>query len=225
LPAVLTTPADARLVIFDIDGTLLATDAFWLDIGRRAVAAVYARHGVHRALPDDERFVGAIGLPMDEFWRHVLPGDLHELGGEVEGEAEELEEVAFARGHGAMYPGARRLLDDLHAAGRTLALASNCSRRYLDSFVRAFDLAPLLVAALCADDAGIASKADMVATIRAESNGRLAVMVGDRDSDREAARANGLPFVLFAGGFSSTSRKEGDYVAHDFSEIRRLLLD
>ncbi len=213
------------VVIFDIDGTLLATDSFWLDVGRRAVSAVYGRHGIHRAMPEDRKFLGAIGLPMGEFWRHVLPPDLHALGAEVEGEAEDLEEVAFAEGLGAMYPGARALLADLHAAGRSIGLASNCSRRYLDAFVRAFDLAPLLLEAHCADDPGISSKADMVRDIVRVARGVPAIMIGDRDNDREAARANGLPFVLFAGGFSATEARDGDRVVHDYAELRRLLLD
>ena len=216
--------ADARLVIFDIDGTLLATDAFWLDVGRRAVSTVYARHGVHRELPANDRFLGAIGLPMVEFWQHVLPKEWHALGDEVEREAEDLEEVAFASGLGAMYPGARRLLDELHDAGRQLALASNCSRRYLDAFVRSFGLAPILLEARCADDPGITSKGDMLAGILATAGHRRAVMVGDRESDREAARVNRLPFVLFAGGFSSTKPGNGDLVAGDYAALRRLLL-
>lgn len=216
--------AHADLVIFDIDGTLLATDSFWLDVGRRAVSAVYARHGVRRALPEDARFLGAIGLPMQEFWRYVLPPDLHALGPEVEGEAEELEEVAFADGLGAMYPGARNLIDDLHAGGRSIALASNCSRRYLDAFVRSFALGPRLLAAHCADDPGIRSKADMLQSILRIAGHSRAVMVGDRDNDREAAHANGLPFVLFTGGFSGTRTSDGDHVAPDYATLRRLLL-
>jgi HAD superfamily hydrolase (TIGR01549 family) len=218
-----SSPADARLVIFDIDGTLLATDAFWLDVGRRAVSTVYARHGVRRELPADERFLGAIGLPMVEFWRHVLPHELHGLGDEVEREAEDLEEAAFAQGLGAMYPGARRLLDDLHREGRELALASNCSRRYLDAFVRSFDLAKILLAARCADDPGIRSKGDMVAEILAAAGHRRAIVIGDRESDRDAARGNRLPFVLFTGGFSATRPSDGDVVAEDYAALRRIL--
>lgn len=220
----MSSVADARLVIFDIDGTLLATDAFWLDVGRRAVSTVYARRGVRRELPADDRFLGAIGMPMVEFWQHVLPEELHALSAEVEQEAEDLEEVAFAGGLGAMYPGARRLLDELHGGGRELALASNCSRRYLDSFVRSFELAPILFEARCADDPGIASKGDMVSSILDSAGHRSAVMIGDRDSDREAARVNRLPFVLFAGGFSGTRPAAGDLVASDYVKLRGLLV-
>ena len=216
--------ASIRLVVFDIDGTLLATDAFWLDVGRRAVAAVYARHGVTRALPEDSRFLDAIGLPMDLFWDHVLPGDLRRLGAEVETEAESLEEGAFASGLGALYPGARRLVEDLHAAQRKVALASNCSKRYLRAFLDAFELGPLMDSAKCADDPGIRSKGDMLAEIFLETGERTAVMIGDRDSDRQGAVAHGIPFVLFTGGFSGTSAVAGDHVAADYAALRELLL-
>jgi phosphoglycolate phosphatase-like HAD superfamily hydrolase len=213
-----------ELVIFDIDGTLLATDAFWLEIGRRAVAAAYARHGVERELPDASRFLAAIGLPLPAFWEEILPADLHFLLEEVETEAEGLADAAFATGHGALYPGARALLDELARARVHLALASNCGRRYLDSFQKAFGLATVVTEARCQDSPGVGSKADMVADILAASGTRDAVMVGDRDSDRLAARANGIPFILFTGGFGGEEPRAGDYVARDYGEIRHYLL-
>ena len=99
---------------------------------------------------------------MRAFWEYVLPRDHHHLADEVEGEAQELEQVAFGDGLGAMYPGARQLLVDLHAAGIDVALASNCGRRYLESFLDAFDLRAIVREAYCADSPGIGSKADMV---------------------------------------------------------------
>lgn len=214
----------ARLVIFDIDGTLLATDEFWLDVGRRAVASVYEGHGIAAPLPPDGRFLDAIGLPMSRFWQHVLPAAHHGLADEIESQAQELEEAAFAEGLGAMYPGARRLMADLQADGRTLALASNCGRRYLDGFIRSFELAPLLAEARCVDSPGIRTKADMIADILETTGVRPAVMVGDRDSDREAARGNDVPFILFTGGFGPIAPLDGDGRAGSFGELRALLL-
>jgi len=216
--------APPELVVFDVDGTLLATDAFWLAIGRRAVETVYRRRGVTRALPDDRRFLDAIGLPMTEFWRFVLPEDLHELEDEVESEAQELEQDAFAKGVGAMYPGARRLLVDLHGAGVRLAVASNCGRRYLEGFLDAFELRSLVEEARCLDSPGVSSKVDMVRDILAVTGARDAVMVGDRANDREAATANRIPFILFAGGFLGTEARDGEPVARDHAQLRMLLL-
>jgi len=214
-----------RAVLFDIDGTLLATDAFWLDVGRRGVAAVYARHTIDRPLPKDHLFLEAIGRPMKEFWEHVLPPDLHRLGDEVEAECEELEEVAFASGKGAFYPGARALLGDLDQAGACIGIASNCSRRYLESFLSAFRLREVIDEARCAESPGIRRKADMIAEILAIFKTRDAVMIGDRESDREAAAVNRIPFVLFTGGFGGTTPLRGEVTANDYTEVRRLLFD
>lgn len=213
-----------ELVIFDIDGTLLATDEFWLDIGRSAVEKVCRRHRAAPVRPPVERFLHAMGLPMRAFWEHVLPADLHPWIDEVEAEAQELEQVAFAAGLGAMYPGARRLLDDLHAAGARLALASNCGRRYLEGFVRSFDLGGIVEVARCADSPGVRSKTDMVAEILQWTGTRDAVLVGDREGDREAARANRIPFILFTGGFGPAPSLNGDRVAQTFDELRAMLL-
>jgi phosphoglycolate phosphatase-like HAD superfamily hydrolase len=215
---------DPDLVVFDIDGTLLATDDFWLGVGKSAVATVYARHGIDRRLPPDRRFLDAIGLPMDEFWLGVLPRDLHHLADEIESECQPLEEAAFAKGLGALYPGARALLVDLHAAGKAVALASNCGRRYLAGFIDAFDLGPILAAARCVDSPGIGSKADMLRDIRLVTGAGATLMVGDRSGDREAARENGVPFVLFAGGFYATPPEPTDVVIASYAELRELLL-
>ena len=212
-----------RAVLFDIDGTLLATDAFWLDVGRRGVATVYSRHQIRRALPQDHLFLEAIGRPMKEFWEHVLPGDLHYLGDEVEKECEEMEEAAFAAGKGAFYPGARALLEELDEAGTCIGLASNCSRRYLESFLSAFRLQPLIDEARCAESPGIRSKGQMIAEILASFQTRDAVMIGDRESDREAAATNRIPFILFTGGFGGTIPLPGETTAKTYAEVRSLV--
>jgi phosphoglycolate phosphatase-like HAD superfamily hydrolase len=64
----------------------------------------------------------------------------------------------------------------------------------------------------------------MLREIVRAARGARGVMIGDRDNDREAAAANGLPFVLFAGGFSGTTPRDGDRVVRDYAELRRLLL-
>jgi phosphoglycolate phosphatase-like HAD superfamily hydrolase len=213
------------LAIFDVDGTLLATDAFWLDIGVAAVAKVFRRHGVDDAPPPPARLLEAMGLPMRAFWDYVLPASRRALGPEIESEAQDLERVAFAAGHGAMYPGARDLLAELAESGMAVALASNCSRRYLDGFVDAFRLRGVVSSAYCAESAGVGSKADMVREILGEAQARRPVMIGDRSGDRDAAAANRVPFVLFTGGFGATPCAAGDLVARDYDEVRALLLE
>ncbi len=211
-------------VIFDIDGTLLATDAFWLDIGKKAVTRVFERRGIESAIPPDHRFLDAIGLPMNRFWQHVLPESRHHLADEIETECAPLEQAAFARGLGALYPGARELMVDLHKAGKSVALASNCGISYLSGFMDSFDLRPILAMARCVDSPGIGSKADMVGDILLQTGASNGIMVGDRAGDRSAAQAHGVPFVLFAGGFFATEPMPDDTVVTSYAELREMLL-
>ena len=51
-----------------------------------------------------------------------------------------------------------------------------------------------------------------------------AVMIGDRDSDRQAAAAHGVPFILFTGGFDPLSPRPGDGVAMDYAQVRSMLI-
>lgn len=220
----MTPPERPDLVIFDIDGTLLATDSFWLEVGSSAVAKVYAHHGIARDVPPAGRFLEAMGLPMRAFWEHVLPAEDHDLLTEIEAEAQELEEVAFAKGLGAMYPGARALLGELHSESIPVALASNCGRRYLSGFLDAFRLRDLVAEARCVDSPGIRSKADMVGDILRCTGARRPVLIGDRDGDRQAARGNRVPFILFTGGFGPAPAGGGERVAHTYGELRGMLL-
>ena len=115
-------------------------------------------------------------------------------------------------------------MGDLHAACCSLGLASNCGQRYLDAFVAAFELQSILDVARCVDTPGMHSKADMIADIVERTGARNAVMIGDRDNDRDAAQASRVPFVLFRGGFHAAEPTDGDRVVNDYGELRDLLL-
>ena len=73
--------------------------------------------------------------------------------------------------------------------------------------------------------AKVLEKVDMVAEILARFGTRDAVMIGDRESDREAASANRIPFILFTGGFGGTTPLRGERSAKDYGELARALLD
>jgi phosphoglycolate phosphatase len=213
-----------RLTIFDIDGTLLATDRFWITVAREAVAEVYRRHDIDLPLPSPEVLLDMIGRPNREGWRIALPPEAYELADEIDLLATRGEEIAFARGLGGLYPGARGLLHDLAAAGTRLGVASNCGLRFLDAFLTTFNLHSLFHETRCAESPGIGSKADMIEDILLHEDTRDAVMVGDRWNDREAALENRIPFVLFAGGFAGTERHPSDRVAVTYEELREILL-
>jgi phosphoglycolate phosphatase len=191
------------LAIFDIDGTLHDFTRWWPDVLRQGLADFAARHGFAPARPDDAAANAIVGLADAALWSPFLPAEQRHRWREFRELVlpRELTELRAGRDH--LFPGIRALLRRLRAAGVAVALASNCRSRYLAAMLDGQQLAPLVDAAFCLDSERVQTKADMVAAAL-QQTGRSAagaVMVGDRVSDHDAARAHGLRFAWRANPF------------------------
>ncbi|HEX6884165.1 MAG TPA: HAD hydrolase-like protein [Planctomycetota bacterium] len=189
-------------VVFDLDGTLIATDRFWIESAERGARRALAELGLERALPRPEQWLALVGLPLDVGFRSLFP-DLSEGARlAVLRACVEEEHALLARSGVPAMEGARELVQDLAERGLSLGIASNCQQDYLDHMLDGLGLRERVRGAYCRESQGIASKADMLARLLADFGTRSAVMVGDRASDRDAAWENGLPHVHCAFGFA-----------------------
>lgn len=189
-------------VFFDLDGTLIATDRFWIESAERGARRAFRELGLTRALPTSEQWLSLVGLPLEVGFRSLFP-ELGEAARQTVLLACVAEEEAQLRRDGVpAMPGARELLRRLHARGLALGIASNCQQSYLEHMLDGLDVRALVVGAWCRESPGIGSKGDMLARLLADLGTRSAVMVGDRASDRDAAWENGLPHVHCAFGFA-----------------------
>jgi phosphoglycolate phosphatase len=189
-------------VVFDLDGTLVATDRFWIDAARVGARRAFAELGLDRPMPTALEWMSLVGLPLATGFARLFP-DLHPAArARVQELCEEEEHAALRAGGAALLPGVEETLEELRSAGVRLGVASNCGHAYLASMMDDLSLAQWIEEARCLDSAGVANKADMVAQVLDAFGTRSAVMVGDRLGDRDAAWANGLPHVHFARGFA-----------------------
>ena len=202
-------PFDA--VLFDLDGTLVATDRFWVGAAERGCRRAFDELGLDRRQPDAAGWMSLVGLPLREGFRALFP-DLApgQLAVVMEHCVAE-ERAALADGGAELLPGAREALEELRRLGVRTAIASNCEAPYLDAMVAGLDLDELVDEAYCLDTPGISSKAEMLARLLEVFETRSAVMVGDRYTDAEAARKSGLPHVHLARGF----RQAGEHIDAD----------
>ena len=189
-------------VFFDLDGTLVATDRFWIGSASRAARRAFLELGLERALPTSAEWMSLVGKPLDQGFRELFPDLSPKQRRLVQAACVREEERALANGGAQAIPGARETLELLRAQGIKLGIASNCSRSYLEHMLDSLGLRALVDAALCLESSGIESKADMVARLLERFGTRSAVMVGDRAGDRDAAWRNGLPHVHCAFGFA-----------------------
>lgn len=196
------TPFLFDAVVFDLDGTLVATDRFWVDAARVGARRAFAELGIDRPLPTAAEWMSLVGLPLAQGFARLFPDLDAASRARVMAACEEEEHAALRAGGAALLPGVAETLDALRHRSVRIGIASNCGRDYLASMMNGLGLARWVEEARCLDSAGTPTKTDMVADLLSRFETRSAVMVGDRLGDRDAAWSNGLPHVHLARGFA-----------------------
>lgn len=224
----MSEPNSYEAVVFDLDGTLVATDQFWIPAARAATRRVFAERGIDLPQPSGHEWMRLVGFPMDVGLKLVLPG-LDEVSMAALQEAcVEEENTLLSAGRASLLPGAAEMLATLHARGLKLGIASNCGRHYLDHMMEALDLKRWVSEARCLDSPGIRDKTEMVADILLHfglSSGGPAMMVGDRRGDIVAGSDNNLVTVGYTGAFGDSADHMGaHHVIEHLGELPDLVL-
>ena len=200
------TDTALRLVIFDVDGTLVDSQGVIL----AAMARAFAAEGL--SAPGREEALGIVGLSLPEAMAALVP----HAGAAVQARLVAAYKHAFAAaraeeaetGHPPFYPGARESIERLDGAGYLLGIATGKARRGLDHMLDAHGLRPRFVATQTADDAPSKPHPAMVlnclAMTGAEARG--AVVVGDTEYDMAMARAAGARAIGVGWGYHDRAR-------------------
>lgn len=199
-------------VVFDLDGTLVATERFWVAAAMRGAQRALAELGLTRALPSPQEWLSMVGSPLELAFERVFADLSRPQRARVMALCVEEEHAALDAGGAAPMPGAFEVLDALHARGVRIGIASNCSLAYLEAMLDGLrdgsrTLRSFVDEARCLDSPRVRNKADMVRDLLESFGTRSAVMVGDRASDADAAHANALPHVHVASGFASADER------------------
>jgi len=201
-----------KAVIFDLDGTLLQTHFH----------SCHAAHQTLRALglPDvpDERVMRHIGEQAEAFLRALAPG--YQDFSTFERLFDANEQAALKQ-VGTLFDGVPELLQQLAERGYQLAICSNGSRDYVETALTTTGIRTYFSSLVCAGE--YPDKAAAVAAIIKEWNSELAVVVGDRVHDMDAARANGVPYIAAAYGYGGAETAEAIYRAERPRDVLSLI--
>lgn len=192
-------PFDA--VVFDLDGTLVATERYWPDAARAATRAFLDERRIERPIPTTAEWMEMVGTPLatafDLAFSDLSPRDRSALVDACVAE----EQTLLERGRAALLAGVPETLEELLQRGVRLGVASNCGSDYLETMMGALGLDRWIEEARCLHSPGVGGKADMIQDLLHTFGTRSAVMVGDRRSDRDSAWANGIPHVHIPRGY------------------------
>lgn len=191
-----------RLVIFDVDGTLVDSQADILG----AMALAFAAQGLD--VPPRASVLSIVGLSLTEAMARLVP-DLPEL---LRAELVAGYKHAYmtsrintdTRQTSPLYPGARDVLDLLFRQDHTLlGVATGKSKRGLDALIASHGLEGLFVTRQVADFHPSKPHPSMLLAALRETgiDAVDAVMVGDTSYDMDMARAAGIRSIGVSWGY------------------------
>ncbi len=178
-----------RLVLFDLDGTLV-------DSSPGIHAAVrYAAAALGRPEPTARQLRGMVGPPLQDGFALILGVPVGDVPRAVAAYRERYAGGALLQA--TVHDGVPDLLAALRAAGATLAVATSKPEPFAVRLLEHTGLLPAFASVHGATMDGLVRHKDQVvaAALAAHPDGRDPVLVGDRSHDVLGAAAHGLPCI------------------------------
>ncbi|CAM4115541.1 HAD hydrolase-like protein [Paenibacillus alkaliterrae] len=212
-------------VIFDMDGTLFETDTLLVPVHRRVFETLREERLYEQETPPVERLLGCLGMLLEDIWRQVMPDSSEAARKRADDLLLQYELEGLAAGEGELYPYVQQTLRQLKDQGVKLFVASNGLEEYVKGVARYKGIAELFDGLYSAGEFATASKVDLVARLLKDHGIQKAWMVGDRSSDVEAGKGNGLQTVGCAyASYGRAAELDGaDVHISDFRELMALL--
>jgi membrane protein len=209
-----------KAILFDIDGTLIDSN----DLHVEAWARVFADAGYS---VERESIAGQIGKGGDNLVPALLPGASEETAERLSNRHGEVFKADYLR-NARPFPGARALLERVHADGKKVVLASSASGEELDHYVERLQVKALVAAKTSIDDVATSKPAPDIfaaALKKAGVTAEEAIAVGDSPYDVASAGAAGVRTVtVLSGGFSEAVLRDAGAVAV-YRDVEALLDD
>ena len=219
---------DLRLVIFDVDGTLIDSQAHIL----AAMNAAFAAHDL--PAPPRADALSIVGLSLPVAMARLVPDLAHHHDSLVAAYKDSFATLRLSPEGAALsplFPGARAALDHLAGQDHTLlAIATGKSRRGLDHILDLHGFRGLFQSVQVADDHPSKPHPSMIHACLRDTgvDPRRAVILGDTTYDIEMGRAAGIRAIGVTWGYHPVQALTGagaDALIDDFAALPAVLED
>lgn len=211
---------DLRLVIFDVDGTLVDSQA--------EIMAAMTRAFASESLPmlDRPTVLSIVGLSLAEAFARLCPDvPVTQQTRMMQAYKDAFNDLRGPDGKAELSPmfsGAMDALQALHAQDNTLlAVATGKSKRGLDKMIERHGLEGLFVSQQVADFHPSKPHPAMVLQALADTgvDPKRAVMIGDTTYDMDMGRAGGVGTIGVSWGYHDVASLNADIVIDNFAAL------
>jgi phosphoglycolate phosphatase len=209
-------PNDVNLIIYDTDGTIVAS----LPPVYESIKRAFAKLGwpVNFSADEINRFFGmrtaSTGGGLYEF---IMPPGSHLNWQELREKVWEEYDDTF-REMAVTFPGVRETLATLRKRGYKLVLYSNASVIYFDMVISAMKIRDYFDYTECVFENNL-TKPGLIRKIRDRFDGLTAAVVGDRHHDIEAARETGSLSIGVLFGYGGQEPEQADITIGKFDTL------
>lgn len=209
--------------IFDMDGTLFQTDKI-LEISLEdTFNHLKSRNKWDKETPID-KYREIMGAPLPKVWETLLPN--HSIEDREQADAYFLERLIenINSGKGDLYPNVKEVFRFLTENNCSIYIASNGLIAYLDAIVKFYDLDNWVTETCSIQQIESLNKSDLVKTIIDKYGITHGAVVGDRISDINAAKDNGLVAIGCNFDFAQEDEfAQADIVIDDLNELKSIV--
>ncbi|WP_425436475.1 HAD hydrolase-like protein [Paenibacillus herberti] len=168
-----------------------------------------------------QKYREIMGVPLPVVWETLMPNHSNEIRQIADRYFLEKLIANINNGSGALYPHVYEIFDSLKQAGCPIFIASNGLIDYLKAIVDYYNLGAWVTETFSIQQIETQDKTDLVRHILKKYNIEQAAVVGDRLSDINAAKKNGLMAIGCRFDFAQEDElKQADVVIDDLLELR-----
>ncbi|ENQ3080519.1 HAD hydrolase-like protein [Bacillus cereus] len=210
-------------LIFDMDGTLFQTEKI-LELSLDDTFNHLRSLNLWDAVTPIDQYRKIMGVPLPKVWEALLPNHSNEIREQTDAYFLERLIENIRSGKGALYPNVKEVFSYLKENNCSIYIASNGLTEYLQAIVRYYHLDNWVTETFSIQQIQTLNKGDLVKTIINKYDIKKAAVVGDRLSDINAAKDNGL--IAIGCNFDFAQEEElaqADLVINDLIELKTIL--
>ncbi|MFJ8526676.1 HAD-IA family hydrolase [Bacillus sp. NPDC094106] len=211
-----------QAVIFDMDGTLFQTNLI-LEPALVETFDVLRAEGLWNEETPIEKYREIMGVPLQVVWETLCPNHSLQVREKSNDTFHEKLIELIKLNRGALYPYTVEVLERL-SQNYNLYIASNGQVEYLQAIVDTYELNRFIKKVYSIQSISSGHKSDLVKNVVEENNIVKGTVVGDRLSDINAAKDNGLKAIGVNFDFAQVMELEkADKVIDNLKELTALL--
>ncbi|EEL05799.1 MTA/SAH nucleosidase / phosphatase [Bacillus cereus BDRD-ST196] len=212
-----------QALIFDMDGTLFQTDKI-LELSLDDTFDHLRSLQLWNTITPIDKYREIMGVPLPKVWEALLPNHSNEVREQTDGYFLERLIENIKSGNGALYPNVKEVFSFIKENNCSVYIASNGLTEYLQAIVSYYDLDQWVTETFSIEQIHSLNKGDLVKSILMKYDIKEAAVVGDRLSDINAAKDNGL--IAIGCNFDFAQEDElahADLVIDDLMELKGIL--